>query len=139
MMQRSIEEYSKADDDVVGVGFNVGEAVRNVTFHGVVEPDLGRRQQEVYEIVLAAYPGGVTTRDIQNELSKKYNRRVELHEFSGRLTELANPKGYDDDKHSQYCNPPLIAACSSESVGFDNAGRSRFYTSYRAVVGKSLG
>jgi len=118
------------DDD----GVNIGEAVRNVTFYEKVVPNLGERQQMVFEIILAAGDKGISTKDIQRKLSERFGHHIDLNFFSGRLTELCNPKRYIK---KPYCNPPLIERIEPD-MGYDCNGHSHFYNRYRVRWSISL-
>lgn len=123
MMMRSLDDFSQ--DKVKQPGVSVGEAVRNSTFDDI-KGDLGDRQQEIFEIILNHSPDGISSMGIHEETGKP------LHTFSGRITELANPKLKDT---GAYCIPPLIEACGVE-IRPDHDGKMRKYTKYR-VVGSS--
>lgn len=122
MHQRLIDEYDKGKPI-----FNVSEANRNATYHNVVEPTLADRQREIFEIVIIAGIKGISSKGIQQELEKRKDRPVGLNEFSGRLAEMANPKGYDK---RPYCNPPIIEVCGIDP-NFNNNNCSQSYTIYR--------
>jgi len=108
--------------------FPISESVRNVTYHEQIEPELAERQQIVYEIVLANSPEGISSPGIAKEMKERFemDSTPDIHIFSGRLTELTNPKG----KPHPYCNPPLIEVCGVEQHP-DFKGRIRNYTKYR--------
>jgi len=99
---------------------SISESIRNVTWHEKVEPEITKRQQEIYEIILN-HPEGISSRGIEEIIHR------ELHCFSGRLTELANPKGYDK---RPYHSPPLIEECGVDYHP-DDEGRMTPYTKYR--------
>lgn len=116
-MQKILFDY----DSINNSSFPTGEAVRNATYHNVVEPNITRRQMEVYEIIISN--PGITSKGISRILDKP------LHTFSGRLSELANPKRYDKPP---YHNPPLIVAHGVE-YEYDYENKSQPYSKYYPI------
>ena len=118
-MQRTLYEDDLEEDNTLGK--NISEFVRDSTFESI-KPELAERQLEILKIILLYPAGGISSRGISKHLDNR-----PLNTFSGRLTELANPKGYDKPP---YHNPPLIEPCGVEQYP-DFEGRMRSYTKYR--------
>jgi len=120
MMMRTLDSYG--EEEKLSQSGIVSESVRNQQFYDIAE-ELPDRQQMIFEIILEHSPKGISSMGI-HRLTKK-----PLHTFSGRLSELANPKGKEK---VPYCNPPLIEACGVE-IYPDHDGRMRRYTKYRVI------
>lgn len=99
----------------------ISESSRNQAFKTVLE-DLCDRQRIIYELILE-HPDGISTWDIERITGKK------SHTWSGRITEMANPKGYTDRK--SYFFPPIIVAVGKEK--HVSNGKNMGYTIYKAV------
>ena len=118
---RTLDEYTDIEKQVMK-GFPVAESVRNTTYYDIID-ELPDRQQEIFEIVLKHSPEGISSMGIYLETGKPLNT------FSGRLSELANPKLKEKPP---YCLPPLIEPCGV-SIHKDHNGKMRRYTKYRVV------
>ena len=123
-MMRTLDEYTDVEKQVMK-GFPVAESVRNSTFNDIAD-ELPERQQEIFDIILKHSPTGISSMGIKIETGKP------LHTFSGRLSELANPKLKEKPP---YCLPPLIEPCGV-AIHKDHTGRMRKYTKYRVAGGE---
>ena len=120
MQQQRLFDEHDADAFENQPGISISESVRNATFRNI-KPDLPRRRQEIYEIILL-HPEGICSRKISEE--HLHGKRI--HTFSGRISELYN-------RTLKYGTQQLIEPCGV-SYYPDDDGRMQPYTKWRTIL-----
>ena len=122
-MQAPLEEFNVGYPDEQDI-VPISEQIRNEQFDSIKDT-LGDRQWKIFQVILEHHPKGICSWEIRSVL------KIPLNTFSGRLTEMHNPKR---KTKRPYCNPPVIEPLTNPCLHPNTYGEMTKYTKYRVRV-----